>query len=967
MGYWIEKSSSRHRALHALCPSSIIEIFSMNFHDTDDGSEEETGQDHLNGNRKRSSRACDQCRKTKSKCERGPTDSQCKSCALAGTACTFLGPSYKRGPPKGYIHAIEQRWHQVESLLGALIQCRDPKVQDLVQTMRQDELAREIIDRVDMGPYGPSGRQTDGATKEDIFSSILRSNESSMGSRDSSRSRRQSRVSREIVSSSKDRGLAVVPTKEWQDRLAERLAAVSARAPYTASSSNGMPAYNSNSPFESSGVRLVQRRRVGDSPVSPAVPQPPNWNEMYTFDADVRERDGASMEPDTEGMGELSLDEHQEVRFHGKTSGLHLLRRNDRTDDRIEGGIWKLPMARVWPPTKKEMEGAFVEEEVEVNMPSYDLQDKMLDLYFTYIHPIFPAIHKGRFLSEYNARKSGTSSKGSPSDHSTGGSPKPESSQKVNDLLLLSVFAITARFLDEPPPVTSLGGKMWEQGCEWCNSAIKILTRTFHRSQPSTVQSLLLLGYREFGLGSMEHGWLYIGMAIRMAIDLGLNCDPGSWKIHGHMLFAPEEIQTRRQIWWTCMLADRYASMYMGRPIMIKDGDHDTHLPEIDSDEEEQPWQPVASANVAYQPVPARFMSAFRAQCRLCLIVGNIVTEIYPVREPCSSNKRVHLEELENALHRWYLDIPDNLQFDLASTTRPIPPPHVLILHVRYWGAILLLHRAFIPNWKEVTDHGQSTIGGKAFDLAQGAASHVSAIINLLRERYSLQRTSPFLTAYLLASGIMHILTLTVRPSNLQASLGLRQCLTALQEMQVVWPSAARAWELLDGVKLGYEKAFSVPQGAGDRSDRKRDLDNAFGPEDQKNSDYLQREAFGTYSNARQEPSPQNGMRDLSQRIMAHMLGLDIPGIEPSTSFYPGYEWWPRGMQEPTGDVFGQPAQLQQMPVSGRPGGMAVPGATAAGQQFANPQMGWIQQGGTNPEVFAGYPYDYPNSNQYGM
>ncbi|TRM66257.1 fungal-specific transcription factor domain-containing protein [Schizophyllum amplum] len=883
----------------------------MNFHDTDDGSEEETGQDHLNGNRKRSSRGRRSLRSPHtSKCERGPTDSQCKSCALAGT-----GPSYKRGPPKGYIHAIEQRWHQVESLLGALIQCRDPKVQDLVQTMRQDELAREIIDRVDMGPYGPSGRQTDGATKEDIFSSILRSNESSMGSRDSSRSRRQSRVSREIVSSSKDRGLAVVPTKEWQDRLAERLAAVSARAPYTASSSNGMPAYNSNSPFESSGVRLVQRRRVGDSPVSPAVPQPPNWNEMYTFDADVRERDGASMEPDTEGMGELSLDEHQEVRFHGKTSGLHLLRRNDRTDDRIEGGIWKLPMARVWPPTKKEMEGAFVEEEVEVNMPSYDLQDKMLDLYFTYIHPIFPP--STRYFS-----KSGTSSKGSPSDHSTGGSPKPESSQKVNDLLLLSVFAITARFLDEPPPVTSLGGKMWEQGCEWCNSAIKILTRTFHRSQPSTVQSLLLLGYREFGLGSMEHGWLYIGMAIRMAIDLGLNCDPGSWKIHGHMLFAPEEIQTRRQIWWTCMLADSVLGAVssalltchrIGRPIMIKDGDHDTHLPEIDSDEEEQPWQPVASANVAYQPVPARFMSAFR------LIVGNIVTEIYPVREPCSSNKRVHLEELENALHR--------------CTTRPIPPPHVLILHVRYWGAILLLHRAF----------------------------HVSAIINLLRERYSLQRTSPFLTAYLLASGIMHILTLTVRPSNLQASLGLRQCLTALQEMQVVWPSAARAWELLDGVKLGYEKAFSVPQGAGDRSDRKRDLDNAFGPEDQKNSDYLQREAFGTYSNARQEPSPQNGMRDLSQRIMAHMLGLDIPGIEPSTSFYP------RLRMEPTGDVFGQPAQLQQMPVSGRPGGMAVPGATAAGQQFANPQMGWIQQGGTNPEVFAGYPYDYPNSNQYGM
>jgi hypothetical protein len=63
------------------------------------------------------------------------------------------GPSYKRGPPKGYIHAIEQRWHQVESLLGAILQCPDARVQEFVGDLKQDGLAREIIDRVDMGPY----------------------------------------------------------------------------------------------------------------------------------------------------------------------------------------------------------------------------------------------------------------------------------------------------------------------------------------------------------------------------------------------------------------------------------------------------------------------------------------------------------------------------------------------------------------------------------------------------------------------------------------------------------------------------------------------------------------------------------------------------------------------------------------------------------------------------------------------
>ncbi len=40
------------------------------------------------------------------------------------------------------------------------------------------------------------------------------------------------------------------------------------------------------------------------------------------------------------------------------------------------------------------------------------------------------------------------------------------------------------------------------------------VAKIFHMSRPSTVQALLLLGFREFGIGSMEQGWLFIGMRI---------------------------------------------------------------------------------------------------------------------------------------------------------------------------------------------------------------------------------------------------------------------------------------------------------------------------------------------------------------------------------------------------------------------------------------------------------------------
>jgi len=61
-------------------------------------------------------------------------------------------PSLKRGLPKGYVNAIEQRLQQ-EYLLGAIIQCPDIRVQGFVNDLKQDSLARKIIDRAQNDPY----------------------------------------------------------------------------------------------------------------------------------------------------------------------------------------------------------------------------------------------------------------------------------------------------------------------------------------------------------------------------------------------------------------------------------------------------------------------------------------------------------------------------------------------------------------------------------------------------------------------------------------------------------------------------------------------------------------------------------------------------------------------------------------------------------------------------------------------
>lgn len=58
---------------------------------------------------------------------------------------------------------------------------------------------------------------------------------------------------------------------------------------------------------------------------------------------------------------------------------------------------------------------------------------------------------------------------------------------------------------------------------------------------------------------------LYTGLAIRMATDLGLNRNADKWQYKGADLFSPSEKQMRKQVWYGCIMADEYSSVYMGR------------------------------------------------------------------------------------------------------------------------------------------------------------------------------------------------------------------------------------------------------------------------------------------------------------------------------------------------------------------------------------------------------------------
>lgn len=148
-------------------------------------------------------------------------------------------------------------------------------------------------------------------------------------------------------------------------------------------------------------------------------------------------------------------------------------------------------------------------------------------------------------------------------------SPFQRRRRQVPPLLLFAMFAIAARYSDHSPTPPSDSSVMWNAGDQYLDEAKILLDRSYASSRPSTCQALLLMGYREIGIGAMAQAWTYIGMAIRMAQDLGMHKQADGWARVGlgGRLFSDWELDERKRIWYACVVLDNYVSIYIGESV----------------------------------------------------------------------------------------------------------------------------------------------------------------------------------------------------------------------------------------------------------------------------------------------------------------------------------------------------------------------------------------------------------------
>lgn len=180
-------------------------------------------------------------------------------------------------------------------------------------------------------------------------------------------------------------------------------------------------------------------------------------------------------------------------------------------------------------------------------------------------------------------------------------------------------------------------------GFEYYIHALEILPDVHEEGSILFVETLALVGYFMQNLNRRDAAFLYVGMAMRMAITLGLHQESSDPDL--------DEVarEHRRRVWWSVYSLDRIQSVKSGNPITIHDEDVGVAFPSKMSDE------PDYCAAVV-----------LRHYTKLSQICGEITVRIYRRAPKSGSELMAAVKKIIMSLSQWHRELPEELRFDPA-------------------------------------------------------------------------------------------------------------------------------------------------------------------------------------------------------------------------------------------------------------------------------------------------------------
>ncbi|KAJ5886722.1 uncharacterized protein N7473_009396 [Penicillium subrubescens] len=299
--------------------------------------------------------------------------------------------------------------------------------------------------------------------------------------------------------------------------------------------------------------------------------------------------------------------------------------------------------------------------------PSGLIEQAFIDAYFLNYHTSYPFVHEPTFRAQFNE-------------------PSLRPHGIAWQILLNTILALGA---------WSIGDDSSDLDVTFYQEARACLQQTsvFETGNLTLVQALLLLSNYVQKRNKPNTGWNYLGLAVRMAMSLGLHKEFPGWKIS----LLQREI--RRRLWWGVFIFDSGAAKTFGRPILLPEecvmdckqvlNIHDDAL------------TPETTTLPPESPGPTLY-SGLIAQAQFHLLTNSVYQRL--ISSPSLTPEETL--NLQKPMEEWYGGLPSYMHYPLqplaVHPTQPDPDNLALVRNRmlwRNWNLTILIYRPILLRW----------------------------------------------------------------------------------------------------------------------------------------------------------------------------------------------------------------------------------------------------------------------------
>ncbi|KPV73843.1 uncharacterized protein RHOBADRAFT_54437 [Rhodotorula graminis WP1] len=486
-------------------------------------------------------------------------------------------------------------------------------------------------------------------------------------------------------------------------------------------------------------------------------------------------------------QGGLAVNAHGELRFYGPTSSYRaVLAGSTSSLDAPEtvNAIRAFSLTRAPIPTASPADPALPRRPPEL---APDFKVKLLKLAFEYCFSHYSIVPERQFFADWQRYPL-------------------ERTQSYSPFLLNVTLAVGCRYLgsddDYPPEICGLLGDFDTRGDVFVTWSRYLLDQEWYNPTLSTIRGLLVLGLYLAGRGFDGPCFMFVGLALKLTEDFGLNLGPHRLSINMGMPLSDELITARRACFWSAFCSDIVSSMYIGRSIAFPPEMVDTDPPPV-------------VAELDYDS-PMYRSSAFHWASRLIFIASKVMSRVYSLKPGISlAQRQAMVPELHLLLESWHHELPSHLR---ASGSDPLkaPHPHILVLNMTLHLVHISLHRPFFRRRCPAT----STINIST-EKCLMAASNIVRLVKLLRGSAGLRFSAPGVQHAAFNAGTVLAISavedgISANPKRDlerrgQASKDLRFIIECLKEIGTTWTTAHTSAGVLEALTSQFEAASLPP------------------------------------------------------------------------------------------------------------------------------------------------------------